>query len=109
MLNTEAEDHEHSAGGDDFENPLREHAETLGASMAEKGPEVLFEELEELLPESWREHIKGYPIAAILIGFGVGIFLGMKKGDEIIDAGSSMIGAVAMSNLAEVMERLKGE
>lgn len=109
MSNTEAEDYERSAGGLDFDNPLRERAESLGSNIAENGPSALFEEIEGLLPESWREHIKSYPIAALLVGFGIGIFLGMKKGDEIIGAGSSMISAAAMSNLAQVMERVKGE
>lgn len=109
MSNSEAEDYERSAGGVDGENPLREHAEALGSDIAEDGPSALFEEIEQLLPESWREHIASYPISALLIGLGVGIFLGMKKGDEIIGAGSAMVGAVAMSNLERIMERVKGE
>lgn len=109
MSNSEAEDYEHSTGGVDPDNPLRQHAESLGSDTAENGPSALFEEIEELLPESWREHITSYPISALLIGLGVGIFLGMKKGDEIIGAGSAIISAAAMSNLERIMERVKEE
>ena len=50
--------------------------------MATHGPEALFEEVENLIPDPWKEHIKSFPLTAVLIGVGVGVFLGMKKGDE---------------------------
>jgi len=92
----------------DFDFPIREHASNLGAAIAENGPEAFFEEIEKILPDSWRDQIKTFPIGAVLIGFGIGVFLGMRKGDEIIAAGTSMITAAAMSNVTNVMERAGG-
>ena len=100
--------HERAAAGMDYDNPIREQAHHLGSAMAENGPEALFEEIEKLLPDSWREQIQTFPIAALLIGFGVGVFLGMRKGDEVIAAGTSMITAAAMSNVTNVFERAAG-
>lgn len=105
---TTTNDHERSAAGMDFDQPIREKASKLGSTLAESGPEALFEEIENLLPESWREHIASFPIAAVLLGFGVGVWLGMKKGDEVIAAGTSMVTAAAMSNVSAAMERFGG-
>jgi hypothetical protein len=99
------EDHERSAAGMDFDSPVHEKASKLGSKLVEEGPEAIFEEIENLLPESWRDHIKEFPIAAVLLGFGVGVWLGMKKGDEVIAAGTSMASAAAMSNVGRAMER----
>ena len=103
------DEHERSAAGLDFDHPIRERAASMGATMAEKGPEALLDEIEELLPESWRDYISSFPIAALAVGFGVGLFLGMRKSDEVIAAGSSLISAAAMSNLNAAMDRVKGE
>ena len=102
------DDHERAAAGMDFDSPIREHASNLGAAMAENGPEAFFEEVEKILPDSWRDQIQTFPIVAVLIGFGVGVFLGMRKGDEVIAAGTSMITAAAMSNVTNIMERAGG-
>jgi hypothetical protein len=102
------DDPERSAAGMDYDNPIREQAHHLGSAIAENGPEALFEEIEKLLPDSWREQITTFPIAALLAGFGIGVFLGMRKGDEIIAAGTSMITAAAMSNVTNVMDRATG-
>ncbi len=61
-----------------------------------------------MLPEAWREQISNYPITALLVGLGVGLFLGMRKGDEVIAAGTSMVTAAAMSNLTSVLDRAEG-
>ena len=102
------DDPERSAAGMDYDYPIREKATKLGSALAENGPEALFEEIENLLPESWREHIAQFPIAAVLLGFGVGVWLGMKKGDEVIAAGTSMVTAAAMSNVSQAMNRFGG-
>jgi hypothetical protein len=109
MTQRNTDQHERSAAGLDFDQPIRERAASLGASMAEKGPEVVLDEIEELLPEAWRDYIRSFPIAALAVGVGVGIFLGMRKSDEVIAAGSSLISAAAMSNLNAAMEKVKGE
>lgn len=102
-------DHERSAAGLDFEDdPLRNGAAALGAKMVENGPEVLLDEVEKLLPEEWREQIQAFPIAAVALGIGVGIWLGMKKSDDVIAAGTSLISAAAMANVSQVMDKVKG-
>ena len=58
---TPDDNHERSAAGMDFDFPIREKASKLGNTLAESGPEALFEEIENLLPESWRGHIPSFP------------------------------------------------
>jgi hypothetical protein len=101
-------DHERAAAGMDYDSPFRERASRLGSALAENGPQALFDEIENLLPESWREHIVSFPITAVLVGLGVGVYLGMRKSDEIIAAGTSMITSVAMSNITAAMGRAGG-
>jgi hypothetical protein len=108
MATNNQDDHERAAAGLDFDFPIREKAASLGQAVAENGPEALLEEIENLLPESWREQITSFPLAAVILGVGVGIFLGMKKGDEIIAAGGSMLSAAAISNVTQAMERATG-
>jgi hypothetical protein len=103
MPTTRDEDTERSAAGMDYDVPIREKASKLGNALAEDGPEALFEEIENLLPESWREHIRTFPITAVVLGVGIGVWLGMRKGDEVIAAGTSMITAAAMQNVTNVM------
>lgn len=109
MATRNPDDHERSAAGMDFEDdPIRERASSLGAAMAEGGPEALFDEIENLLPEAWRDHIRTFPVAAVAVGIGVGVWLGMKKSDDILAAGSSMLSAAALANVSTVMDRTKG-
>ena len=77
---------------------------TLGARVADGG----LDEIENLLPEEWREHISAFPLTAVAIGVGIGIWLGMKKSDDVIAAGTALISSVAMANVSEVMEKMKG-
>ncbi len=105
---TQGDDHERSAAGMDYDSPLREKASKLGTTFGESGPKAIFDEIENLLPESWREQIAQFPIAAVLLGLGVGIWLGMKKGDEVLAAGTSFVTSAAMSNVSQVMDRFGG-
>lgn len=104
--------HERSAAGMDYEDdrsdPIRDQAAAIGQRMVENGPEALFDEIENLLPDSWREQIRAFPIAAVALGVGAGIWLGMKKSDEIIAAGTTLISTAAMANVSQVMEKVKG-
>jgi hypothetical protein len=102
------DDFERSAAGMDYEDPIREHAASLGAKIADGGPEAIFEEIENLLPEQWREQIRNFPVAAVLLGFGIGVFLGMHKGDEIIAAGTAFVTSAAMSNVNDIFSRAGG-
>jgi hypothetical protein len=100
--------HERSAAGLDFDDgSMRDKAEALGAKMME-GPEAMLDEIENLLPEAWKEQIRAFPVVAMVLGVGVGIWLGMKKSDEIIAAGSSLVSAAAMANVSQVMDKVKG-
>ena len=103
------DEHERSAAGLDYDESgsVRENAAKLGAKMIEEGPEAVLDEIENLLPEAWREQIKAFPVAAVILGLGVGVWLGMKKSDEIIAAGGSLVSAAAMANVSQVMDRFK--
>ncbi len=81
---------------------------TVGAKLADEGPEALLDEIENLLPEEWREQIRAFPIAAVAVGVGLGIWLGMKNSDEIISAGGALLTSAAMANVTQVMEKMKG-
>jgi len=108
MATKRTDDYERSAAGMDFEDPIRERAASIGASIAENGPGAIFEEIENLLPDTWREQIRTFPITAMLLGLGVGVFLGMKKSDEIIAAGTALVTSAAMANINEVAQRVGG-
>jgi len=106
---TSPEDHERSAAGMDYEDdPLRNGAASLGAKIAEEGPEALLDEIENLLPETWRDQIQAFPIAAVALGLGVGVWLGLKKSDEVIAAGTALVSSAAMANVSQVMDKVKG-
>jgi len=108
MAERDPDQYERSAAGLDFDDGnLRDKAEELGAKMLE-GPEALLDEIENLLPEAWRDQIRTYPVVAMALGLGIGIWLGMKKSDEIIAAGSSLVSAAAMANVSAVMDKVKG-
>ena len=101
--------HERSAAGLDFDEngSIGEKTAAWGAKMAKEGPGALLDEIENLLPEEWQEHIRTFPLVAVALGLGVGIWLGMKKSDEVIAAGTSLVSAAAMANVSEVMEKFK--
>ena len=110
MPNRSPDDHERSAAGLDFEegDPMHDRAASLGAKMVEEGPSAILDEIENLLPEAWRDQISAFPLAAVALGVGVGVWLGMKKSDEIITAGGALVSSAAMANVAQVMEKMKG-
>lgn len=109
MAQHTSDPHERSAAGLDFDDSaLRDKAEHLGAKMVQEGPEVLLDEIENLLPEAWRDQIRSFPIAAVALGLGVGVWLGMKKSDEVITAGTSLVSAAAMANVSQIMDKVKG-
>ncbi|MEO8216631.1 MAG: hypothetical protein ABI718_06070 [Acidobacteriota bacterium] len=82
---------------------VQERAQKFVAAIAEGGPQAFFNELEELLPESWREHVVRFPLTAITLGLGVGLYLGMKRSEELLAAGASFASAAASANIAKVM------
>jgi hypothetical protein len=109
MATRNPDPHERSAAGLDFDDgAFREKAEQLGAKMVQEGPEVLLDEIENLLPEAWRDQIRTFPVAAVALGLGVGVWLGMRKSDEVIAAGTSLISAAAMANVSQIMDKVKG-
>lgn len=104
-----SDEHERSAAGLDFDEhaSVRDNAAKIGTKIVEEGPEAMLDEIENLLPEAWRDQIRAFPMAALLLGVGVGVWLGMKKSDEIIAAGGSLVSAAAMANVSQVMDRFK--
>lgn len=110
MATRSTDEHERSAAGQDFDDyaGLRENAAALGAKMVENGPDVILDEIENLLPDEWRDQIRAFPLAAVALGVGIGVWLGMKKSDEIIAAGTSLVSAAAMANVSQVMDKVKG-
>lgn len=109
MANDYADQHERSAAGLDFDDvgAIKEKAAQFGAKVIEEGPEALLDEIENLLPESWRDHIRQFPLVAVAAGIGVGLWLGMKKSDEVIAAGTSLVSAAAMANVSQVLDKVK--
>jgi hypothetical protein len=97
---------ERAAGGMDYDDELRERAASLGQKIADNGPEVLLDEIENLLPEAWRQQVSAFPLTAVILGVGLGIWLGMKKGDIILAAGASMLTAAATQNVHQVLSRV---
>lgn len=87
----------------DFNSPFRERAHSLGSALATDGPEAIFKEIDAMLPDSWRDHIASFPIAAVALAFGAGVFLGLRKSDEVLAAGSAFIGAATSANLSSVL------
>lgn len=109
MAQRNPDEHERSAAGLDYEgDPLRDGAAAFGAKIVEEGPDAIFDEIENLLPESWRGYIREFPLLAVGAAVGVGVWLGMKKSDEVIAAGTTLISTAAMANISEVMERVRG-
>lgn len=110
MATRTADDHERAAAGLDLDqDPIRERAAAIGAAIADNGPGVILDEIENLLPESWRDQIRTFPILAITVGFGVGVWLGMKKSEEIISAGGALVSAAAMANVSSFMDKAREE
>lgn len=109
MATNTTDEHERSAAGLDFEDEggSSDRASAFGSRVMEGGPSALLEEVENLLPEAWREHIRAFPIAAVALGVGVGLWLGLKKSEEILAAGTSLVSAAAMANVTQVMDRMK--
>ena len=105
MADQDSSDFERSAGGMDYDDDIGERARELGSKLAE-GPDVLFEEIEELLPEMWRDQVVRFPIGAVVLGVAAGVFLGMKKGDELLTAGSAMVTAAVAANVRSVLGQL---
>ncbi|MBV8517933.1 MAG: hypothetical protein JO197_11085 [Acidobacteria bacterium] len=91
-------------GGD----ALRDQAAALGQKVVENGPDAIFDEIENLLPEEWREHVRTFPLVAVTLGVGIGLWLGMRKSDEVLAAGTSLISAAAMANVSQVIDKMKG-
>ncbi|HEX7151508.1 MAG TPA: hypothetical protein VF618_08480 [Thermoanaerobaculia bacterium] len=91
----------------DFTDPIRERAAGLGTALIEGGPEALLEEVENLIPEPVKQQVQAFPVLAVLAGVGIGVWLGMKKGDELIAAGSAILTSTAAASLTDAFENVK--
>lgn len=101
------EDYERAAGGLDFDE--ESGSKNFGERLLQGGPDALLEQIEEMLPDQWREQIVRFPLAALAVGFGVGLFLGMKKGSDVISAGSAMLSAAATAQMTQILSDLGGD
>lgn len=89
------------------ESTIRENAAAWGKRMVQEGPDTVLDQIEELLPEEWRDQVRAFPLTAVALGIGVGLWLGWRKSDEVLAAGSALISAAAMANVSQVMEKVK--
>lgn len=71
-------------------------------TFSEGGPQAVLDEIEAMIPEAWQRHIAEWPLTSMAIGAGAGVFLGMKKGDEVIGALSTMVTAAATAHLTQI-------
>ena len=102
-------EHERAAAGMDHDDSIREKVSDFGSRLAEEGPEALLEQVEQLVPDPVKTQVREFPLLAVAIGVGVGVFLGMKKSNEVIAAASSLIAAAATANLNTVLSGMRGE
>ncbi len=91
----------------DYEQ-LTEKAQEFGTRFAE-GPDAVLQEIEDLLPTAVRDQVIAFPLTAVAVGIGVGIFLGLKKGDELLSAGAAMVSAAVTANLNSVLGSVADE
>lgn len=69
------------------------------ADQADDGVALILEQIEQMVPPFVREHVARRPFTFVLIGVGVGLYLGAKKGDELLSAGAAMVTAALTANL----------
>ena len=91
----------------DFEQ-LTEKAQEFGERFAE-GPDAVLQEIEDLLPPAVRDQIVSFPLTAVTLGVAVGIFLGIKKGDELLSAGAAAASAAITANMNSVLGSRTGD
>lgn len=75
--------------------------EETGESLSTALDAVL-EDLEMAVPAPIRTQVSNHPIPALLIGLGIGLFIGMKKGTDIMSAGSGAVAAAATAGLSRI-------
>lgn len=102
-------EHERAAAGMDHDDSIREKVSDFGSRLAAEGPEALLEQVEQLVPDPVKAQVREFPLLAVAIGVGAGVFLGMKKSNEVIAAASSLIAAAATANLNTVLSGMRGE
>jgi hypothetical protein len=86
---------------DETSQPQEEQTEPQEEQAGElsEGLAVFLEQIEQIVPPIVRENVARRPFTFILIGVGVGLFLGAKKGDELLSAGAAMVTAAVTANL----------
>ena len=86
---------------DETSQPQAEQPDEAAAQPEEtnEGLALLLEQVEQMVPPVIRENVARRPFTFILIGVGVGLFLGAKKGDELLSAGAAMVTAALTANL----------
>ncbi|MGK2856341.1 MAG: hypothetical protein ACSLFQ_03960 [Thermoanaerobaculia bacterium] len=75
------------------------------AAQSDDGVAMILEQVEQLVPPFVRDQVARRPFTFVLIGLGVGLFLGAKKGDELLSAGAAMATAALTANLNGMLGR----
>lgn len=105
----EPDDYERAAGGLDYDEPEETQRGAAGggadwqARLEQEGPLALLDDVEEMLPEPVREQVVRFPLAAVCLGVGVGIFLGARKSEPIIAAITAAVTANATRSLGSIL------
>ena len=103
MSEFEPDEYEKAAGGLDYDEDAagndRGAASEWADRLQQEGPLAMLEDIEEMVPEPVRAQVVSFPLTAIAVGLGVGVFLGMRKSEPILAA----VTAAATKNLGNVL------
>lgn len=77
-------------------------AEEAGGEDLVSVLDSVLEDLESAVPNPIRQKVADHPIPALLIGLAVGLFIGMKKGNDILSAGSAAVASAATAGLSRI-------
>lgn len=69
----------------------------------EEGFALILEQIEEMVPPVVRTQVAKHPLTFVLLGLGVGLFLGAKKGDELLSAGATMLTSAVAANFHSML------
>lgn len=105
----EADEYEKAAGGLDYDEDAGGTRNTgtddWTRRLQEEGPLSMLEDVEELLPEPVRTQVTNFPLTAVALGVGVGVFLGMRQSRTIISMITAAVGSSASKGLGSMFDK----
>lgn len=111
MSEFEPDEYEKAAGGLDYdEDAGTSSGKADGAGMdwserlQQEGPLAILQDVEEMLPEPVRVQVASFPLTAVAVGLGVGLFLGMRKSEPIIAAITAAISSSAAKGFGSIVD-----